>query len=179
VLHDFDVSGFSIAGTLSTDSRRYTFQNELPVIDIGLRLEDVNAMELESEPVATSGDWNARAATLRRHGATDDEIDFLENQRVELNAMTSPQMIEFIESKLTGHGVKKIIPDRSVLEEHARHLLEQRFAEEALEPLLAEVAERAKQAKLPANLAKRVAAELKKNPHLPWDAAVANLVDTD
>jgi DNA topoisomerase VI subunit A len=51
VLHDFDVSGFSIAGTLSTDSRRYTFTNELPVIDIGLRLEDVDAMELESEPV--------------------------------------------------------------------------------------------------------------------------------
>jgi hypothetical protein len=55
-------------------------------------------------------------------------------------------------------------------------LLEQRFAKEALEPLLAEVRERAKQAKLPANLAKRVSIHVKKNPHLPWDAAVADLV---
>jgi hypothetical protein len=179
VLHDLDVSGFSIVGTLSTSSRRYTFQNELPVIDIGLRLEDVDAMELESEPVATFGDWNARAGTLHRHGATDDEIAFLRNSRVELNAMTSPQMIEFIESKLTGHGVKKIIPGRGVLEEHARHLLEQRLAKEALEPLLAEVRERAKKEKLPANFAKRVGTELKKNPHLPWDAAVALLIHPD
>jgi hypothetical protein len=176
VLHDFDVSGFSIAGTLSTDSRRYRFTNRLPVIDVGLRLEDVAAMELQSEPVRVSGDWNARAATLHRHGATADEIEFLKEQRVELNTMTSRQMIEFIKEKLEEYGIKKIIPDRNVLEEHARHLVEQRFAREALEPLLAEVAEQAKKEKLPANLAKRVGAELKKNPHLPWDAAVANLV---
>ena len=163
-------------GTLSTDSRRYTFRNKLPVIDIGLRLEDVAAMDLQSEPVRVGGDWNARARTLRRHRATRDEIEVLRNRRVELNAMTSPQMIEFIESKLDGHGVKKIIPPRAVLEEHARHLLEERFAKEALEPLLAEIRERAKKENLPADLAERVDVELEKEPHLPWDAAVANVV---
>jgi hypothetical protein len=44
-------------------------------------------MDLESEPVTVSGDWAKRAATLLRHGATDDEIAFLRNRRVELNAM--------------------------------------------------------------------------------------------
>jgi hypothetical protein len=87
-------------------------------------------------------------------------------------------MVEFIEEKLEEYGVKKIIPDRNVLEEHARHLVEQRFAREALEPLLAEVAERAKKEKLPANLAERVEAELKKYPYLPWDCGVANVITT-
>ena len=41
VMHDFDVSGFSIFGTLGTDGRRYTFENDLPIVDIGLRLADV------------------------------------------------------------------------------------------------------------------------------------------
>jgi DNA topoisomerase VI subunit A len=48
-LHDFDVSGFSIAGTLTTDSDRYTFEHNVEMIDIGLRLEDVTDEGL---------DWN-------------------------------------------------------------------------------------------------------------------------
>jgi hypothetical protein len=38
VLRDFDVSGFSICGTLGTDGRRYTFKNKVPIVDLGLRL---------------------------------------------------------------------------------------------------------------------------------------------
>jgi hypothetical protein len=49
LLHDFDKSGFSIAGTLQRDTRRYTFTNEIEVIDLGLGLADVDAMGLESE----------------------------------------------------------------------------------------------------------------------------------
>ncbi|MGA8756385.1 MAG: hypothetical protein WB611_08630 [Stellaceae bacterium] len=51
VLHDFDRSGFSICGTLGTDSRRCMFENEPPVVDMGLQLVDVVNMNLESEPV--------------------------------------------------------------------------------------------------------------------------------
>ena len=65
VLHDFDVTGFSIFGTLGTSNRRYQFENVAPLIDIGLRLSDAQAMNLESEPVAISGDWGKRAPTLR------------------------------------------------------------------------------------------------------------------
>ena len=47
VLHDFDKSGFSIVGTLSRDTRRYMFMNNVNVIDIGLRLEDIEGLETE------------------------------------------------------------------------------------------------------------------------------------
>jgi hypothetical protein len=71
VLRDFDVSGFSIFGTLGTDSRRYTFENDMDekIIDIGLRLEDVVAMGLEAEPVEVKSRW-ARRDKLQEHGAT-------------------------------------------------------------------------------------------------------------
>ena len=92
VLHDFDVSGFSIFGTLGTSSRRYRFTNDAPLIDLGLRLDQVEEMDLESEPVPVKDDWEKRAATLKRHGATAAEIDFLRHRRVEINAMTSRQL---------------------------------------------------------------------------------------
>jgi hypothetical protein len=97
VLHDFDVSGFSIMGTLGTDSRRYTFESDLDdvIVDLGLRLEDIEEMGLEAETVEVKS-REARRETLERHGATDEEIEFLapededeDCRRVELNAMTS------------------------------------------------------------------------------------------
>ena len=41
VLHDFDLAGFSILGTLNRDTRRYTFDNEIEVVDLGIQLEDI------------------------------------------------------------------------------------------------------------------------------------------
>jgi hypothetical protein len=110
MLHDFDVSGFSIFGTLGTDSRRYWFDNQITLFDIGLRLADVEALDLQSEPVAVTG-WEKCRWTLRRHGATPEEIAFFQDRRVELNAMT-PQLIAFIEEKLTEQGVVKLVPRR-------------------------------------------------------------------
>jgi hypothetical protein len=174
VLRDFDVSGFSIFGTLGTSGRRYRFKNAVPIVDFGLRHDDVEDVDLESEPADTSGDWQKRKLTLERHGATPEEIAFLRYRRVELNAMTSRQLIDFVEEKLDEHGVEKLVPEDSVLEEHARRLLEQRFAEEVIAPLRTEIAERPRNAKLPSDLAQYVASELDANPQLPWDVAVAH-----
>ena len=48
VLHDFDKSGFSILGTLRQNTRRYRFRGGAPaVVDLGLRLDDVDGLDLE------------------------------------------------------------------------------------------------------------------------------------
>jgi hypothetical protein len=90
-LHDFDIAGFSINKTICSDTRRYSFENQIRVIDLGLRLADVNALSLESEAVSL-GNISPRKIRdrLKRNGASPEEIDFLTNgDRVELNAMTS------------------------------------------------------------------------------------------
>ena len=176
VLHDFDVSGFSIFGTFGSDTRRYQFQTKIPLIDIGLRLHDVEALGLESEPVVIEGDWEKRAATLRRHGATADEIDFLAERRVELNAMTSRQLVDFIEAKFAEHGVEKLIPDDAAIAQHARRVIEQQLAEKAIAEIADKIAAEAKAAELPTDLRQRVEAYLAKHPRLSWDAAVAQII---
>jgi hypothetical protein len=181
VMHDLDLSGFSIFGTLGTDSRRYEFENDLfdKVADIGLRLEDVEAMGLAAEPVKIKGEREARRDTLERHGASEDEIDFLAPwdedepcRRVELNAMTSRQLVDFVEAKLAEHGVAKLIPDAATLKRQARRLVERRLTRAVLKRQAKQIARKAAEAKLPANLAKRVAALLDEQLDLSWDAAL-------
>jgi len=173
VLHDFDVSGFSIFGTLGTDSRRYWFKNEINLIDLGLRLADAEAMGLQAEPEAMPGDWRKRAATLRRHGATGAEIAFLQHQRIELNAMTSRQLLDFIAEQLTADGITKLIPDDNILQQHARRLLEQQLAAAAIAKLMPEIVKQAQARRLPAALRKRIADILQKEPEKSWDVALA------
>jgi hypothetical protein len=122
ILHDFDKSGFSIAGTLQRDTRRYEFLNAITVIDIGLGLADVTEMGLESEYQHHPKDKkSALIANLRENGASEAEIAFMfrdfdrlrSTRRIELNTMTSPQFIDFVERKLRANGITKIIPSRS------------------------------------------------------------------
>jgi len=177
VLHDFDVSGFSIFGTLGRSGRRYRFTNEVPLIDLGLRLAQVEEMDLESEPVAVKEEeWEKRTATLTRHGATAAEIDFLRNRRVEINAMTSRQLVDFIEAQLALHNVEKVIPGDDVLARHARHLIEQDLAREAFDQLRAEFTKQARNAVLPEDLRDRLRAELDAHPEGSWDGALAAVV---
>ena len=46
VLHDLDKAGLSILGTLKRNTRRFTFNNQAKVIDLGLRLADVRKLGL-------------------------------------------------------------------------------------------------------------------------------------
>ena len=86
---------------------------------------------------------------LRINGASPAEIEFLltgprddVGQRVELNAMTSPQFVAFLEEKLAEHGAGKVIPSARELADayclFARGERARRIAEEALAAMSAE-----------------------------------------
>ena len=185
VLRDFDVSGFSIFGTLATDSRRYTFENDMSdkVIDLGLRLEDIEEMGLEAETVSVKS-RETRRGTLERHGATEEEIEFLapededeECRRVELNAMTSPQLVAFVERKLDEYAVAKVVPEDDVIKAHARRLIERTLTEKAIEEMARKIQRKAKKVKLPTDLADRIGEVLAERPALSWDQATAEILD--
>ena len=76
VLHDFDVAGFLILGTLQRDTRRYQFSNAIEVIDLGLRLADIAGLEREPA-AATKTSASILRAQLAENGATDAEIAIL------------------------------------------------------------------------------------------------------
>jgi hypothetical protein len=184
ILRDFDKAGFTIAATLQTDTRRYKFQNSFEVIELGLSLADVQEMGLEHEhQFHEKGDYQTMVENLRKNGASDAEIAFLFQDwtntrstcRVELNAMTSPQFVAFVERKFKKHGVKKIVPDVETLNEAYGAFERGRRLEEATEEVLEDIEE--EEIEPPKNLEKRVRAMLKKKPEMRWDAAVAEIVD--
>ena len=111
VLHDFDVAGFLILGTLQRDTRRYQFSNAIEVIDLGLRLDDIAGLEREPA-AATKTSASILREQLAENGATDAEIDILLDERVELNAMTSDALIAMIERKLKDYGLEEGDPGR-------------------------------------------------------------------
>jgi hypothetical protein len=124
LLHDFDKAGFSIAGTLQRDTRRYEFRNAIEIIDLGLSLDEVEAMGLESEHQHhPKGQKSVLIDNLRTNGASEQEIAFMfrdfdslrSTRRVELNAMSSPLFVEFVERKLRENGIVKIVPGQDML----------------------------------------------------------------
>lgn len=151
VLRDFDKAGFSISGTLSRDTERYSFEHEIHVIDLGLRLNDVEEWQLEAEAFYTKARTRAMAANLLRNGATEEEIDFIavQRKRVELNAFRSADLIEFIESKLEHHGIKKVVPNAETLELAYRRALENEFIKKRFAEVKVEAEALSKSAKVP------------------------------
>jgi hypothetical protein len=176
VLHDFDVAGFTILDTLRRDTRRYQFESDFEVIDLGLRLADVQAMRLQSEGAASSkSSANAIRARLRNSGATPEECEFLVHQRVELNAMTSEQFVGFIKRKLAEHGIEKIVPSKQALDKAYRlfergRRLEQTFDKMAMDLEIAD-------ARTPDDIEKRIAEIMRERPTLRWDAAVKEVLE--
>ena len=186
-LHDFDKAGFSIKETVQTDSIKYKFTHAVEAIDLGLRLDDVKKLHLEdlAEPVTINGSYHSVCANLRGNGATKEEIDFLVTgkgdgkycygQRVELNAMTSRQFLDFVERKLKEHNVQKLVPDQAKLEEVYRREWAMHEAQARLDAMIEERSD-LDPSTVPGGLAAKVRRRLSKKPDLRWDGVIRELV---
>jgi hypothetical protein len=177
VLHDFDVSGFEILGTLQRDTRRYQFANSFEVFDLGLRLADIEG--LEREPAAASKvDPNILRRQLADNGATEEEIAILLKERVELNAKTSGALIEMIERKLKDYGIKKVIPDDDdLLADAYRAFHRSQQLRSKFEAMRDEFDEHASEVEIPQDLKEQVRAMLDEHSHLRWDEAIQLVLD--
>lgn len=176
VLHDFDVAGFMILGTLSRDTRRYAFDNEIEVVDLGLRLPDIAG--LEREPAAASKiDRRVLREQLHTNGATDEEIAILMSERVEINAMPSDALVAMIERKLDAYGLKKVVPGEETLEEAYRAFRRSRGLRKAFAAVEKDYDAKAKDVAVPKDLQMSVRAILDKHRDLRWDDAVQIVLD--
>jgi hypothetical protein len=181
VLRDFDNAGFNILKTLTQSNRRHTFDGKPRVIDMGLRLSDVEAMDLLDEPFVFKQEKDP-STNLRRAGATEDEIAFLvgergydktwEGKRVELNAMTSGQFVEFIEAKLSDYGIAKVVPDQETLDHAWRQAVIRRKMDDAVTEAMEDF--NAEEVTPPGNLADQVR-EAVDGQRINWKEAVAQL----
>ena len=186
-IRDFDVSGFTIAGTLRRGTRRYSWRSK-GAIDLGLRLEDIQKYALESEDVYYRGangrtlidDQSIRLKIrdqLKANGATKEEIEFLLHHRVELNAFASDQLVEWIEEKLVEHGVEKVVPEEETLAKAVRGFARDLIAKRYLDTFAADIDREVDAAALAlTGLAPAVLKMLEEDQALPWDKALAHIV---
>jgi hypothetical protein len=174
VLHDFDSAGIIIKDTLENDTRRYSYASPPNVIDLGLHYRDING--LPSEPTNS----NISDERLTKAGLSPAAIKFLRNQRVELNAMTSRQLIDFVEDKLKRHGIGKVIPHSETL----ARTYELFAASDRLSEAFGELKEKLQDEsegpiKVPKDLEARVKNLFQKYPDISWHRAVQLLIDPD
>lgn len=176
VLHDFDTAGFLILGTLKRDTRRYQFSNDFEVIDLGLRLADIEGLEREPA-AATKLNAEVLRNQLAENGALVAEIDILVNERVELNAMASDALIAMIERKLKAYGLKKATPDDDLLAETYRAFHRSQQLRERFEEMEEEFDQQAADIEIPRGLNEGVRAILAEHDDLRWDDAVRLVLD--
>ncbi len=183
VLHDFDLAGFKIVKTLREGTR---LSCGTDVIDLGLRYADIG--DLGSEPVTYKQRKDPRHY-LRECGATSEEINFLVNsrrgysqwdgQRVEINEMTSEQLVDWLKTKFDEHGVEKMVPDNQALEgayQKARGLLS---IKKRIEELVRSI-EKEDSELVPADLTEAVFDQMKNGSQAKsWDAIIWELARKD
>jgi hypothetical protein len=148
------------------DRVAYEFRNKIDVRDLGLRLTDVQEYDLEdlSEACEFSGGFAADTIT------TAEEREFLKGgERVELNAMTSPQLVEWLETKLQEQLPNRLVPNDRVLKNAYRRALAAAEINRALEEIIPVAKEHALEAEVPENLRQRLKRVMKKHPAMPWD----------
>jgi hypothetical protein len=143
------------------------------VIDLGLRLADVDAYDLQTEPSTDVGDGDID--TLRLNGASNEEIWLLRQARVELNAFTSDQFVAWLEGKLKEHGVTKVVPDDAALELAYRRSIAAAYFEDHAHDLIEAARKHAAAADLPSDLRARMEEALQTDPARSWQAAVRSL----
>jgi hypothetical protein len=182
VAHDFDKPGFEISQRLTTvsdhavdnDLVKYEFQNEIEVTDLGLRLADVQKYGLKSEKCRCRGYFAADTI------ATPEEQAFLRtNRRVELNAFTAPQFIEWLMAKLTKeyarYGLRRrLIPADNVLADAYRRDMAVARINQAIEEARDTAIEDAKSAKIPRSLRRQLQKKLQNSPHA-WDKVLYDM----
>ncbi|AWI58999.1 ATP-binding protein [Sinorhizobium fredii] len=178
VAHDLDMAGIRIFGTLGADSSRYQFSHQPDIRRLGLTLEQAERMDLQSERQDIKGDHERILDGLRNYGASEDELRFIaKGQRVELNAMPSDQFVSWIERGLRIHGVRKVIPSASILEQRARQIIGLRHLKDDVAKLEQVARQHAESIALPHDLADRMQVEFATDPAIPWEDALRKVLD--
>jgi len=144
VLHDFDVNGILIKETLTKPTKRLDTEIDPEIlVDVGLNWEVVGRLreerDLTPEPVSLSTqDKSKLLGMLQRREIERDEAEFLMYGRVELNALTPRELLDWLEQRLEALDLWKTVPTQEQLDE----LIKRSYVQKLAENLLSDVKER-------------------------------------
>jgi hypothetical protein len=178
-VHDADAAGTLIYQSLQ-EATRARPGRKVRVINLGLEPDETLAMGLEVEDV----DAGERRKPIASYVPADWR-DWLRHHRVELNAMTTPQFIAWLDAKMVALGNGKLVPPQAVLTDDLSATLEHRLHRQITEQILREAGIEQRVAAalreiglpLPEDLREVVEYALAGEPAASWRAAVAQVAD--
>ncbi len=176
--HDADAYGTMIYQTMQ-EATKARGARKIKIINLGLEPWEAVATELEVETVEETKGRKAVADYVRERDDRDWER-WLQTHRVELNAMTTPQLIEWLDRKMATFGSGKLIPPPPVLEQELADGLEDKLRDSIAERILSEadfegqVADAIAAIKTPdaADLEKKIKALFKRENDRQWRDAI-------
>jgi len=184
-LHDFDINGLEIVRTLRESTR--TAKQGINVLDLGLRYSDVVQLGLQADPEGVRLEKGYAKPVLAE--LSDTERTFLvgdgrRGNRVELNALTPRQLVDYVEGKLAEHGLTaKVVPPEGVIREELDREF-RRFAAAMLERRIMEMIDLSKVVDVVlagidrpdwSDALAAIAGRLSENPPMSWRELVHGL----
>jgi hypothetical protein len=146
-VHDADAHGTMIHQTFQ-EATRARGARKIKIVNLGLEPWEAIAMGLEVETIPAEDRRRAVAEYACEHpgtfGATgvpvsrwvSDWEEWLQTHRVELNAMTTPQFIEWLDEKMAGYG--KLVPPADTISEELDERIEAKVRETITDRILRE-----------------------------------------
>jgi hypothetical protein len=183
-VHDTDAYGTMIHQTFQAATKARSAR-KIQIVNLGLEPWDAVAAGLGIEDVGQGKTRKpvAEYVTAREDG--DHWEEWLQTHRAELNAMTTPEFIEWLDDKMAKHGVGKLIPPAKVLtaeldeklEAKVRAVLTERILREA--GLETQVVATLNAIKRPncADLAKGIGDLFERSPEDEWRSHIGAVVD--
>jgi hypothetical protein len=133
--HDADASGTMIYQTLQEETKARGAR-KIKIINLGLEPWEAIVTGLEVETFEETKRFKPVADYVQ--GYDRCWPDWLQTHRVELNAMTTPQLIAWLDRKMAAFGGGKLIPPTHVLEQELADRIEGKVREEITERILRE-----------------------------------------
>jgi hypothetical protein len=183
-VHDADAYGTMIYQTFQEETKARRAR-KIKILNLGLEPWEAVEAGLEVEEVEKGDQRKPVADYVLEHEDGKDWSEWLQRNRVELNAMTTPQFIAWLDAKMTEQGDGKLIPPDDVLtgelekqlDEKVRDAVTERILREAgLEGQVAEVLETIERPSA-SDLKDRIRRLFQGTPEREWRDEIENAAD--
>jgi hypothetical protein len=136
-IHDADGPGTMIYESMQKAVNLRPGASNIEIINLGLEPEEALAMELEPENVERKVDKHGeKKAVPVAEYVPPRWRTWLQTKRVELNAMTTPEFLSWLDRKVAPHHTGKLVPPEPVLAEQLREKLRSRLRQQITEEVI-------------------------------------------
>jgi hypothetical protein len=130
-IHDADAAGTMIYESLQEGTKARPGR-KVRIINLGLDPQEALEMGLEVEHV------NAKGKKAVASYLSEEWAEWLQDKRVELNAMPTPLFLNWLDKKMEQHGAGKLIPPDDVMIDRLKHEVRQHLQNRITHRILAE-----------------------------------------